>query len=287
MAFEGKVVWVTGASSGIGEALSRQLLDRGAYVILSGRQTVALGRVAANAPQRALVLPFEATNWDALPDVVDEAWNWHGAIDILVNNAGISQRSLAVDTQLPVYRALMEVDYLAPVALTQLVLPRMIERGFGHIAAVSSVAGKIGVPLRTGYCGAKHAVVGYFSALRAEIESAHGIAVTVILPGSVKTPIAINAVEGNGERRGRSDPNIERGIDVNIAAGSILEGIAEQRREVVVADGMEGAALQIMRDHPEKLYEITRQEGARLANMRNDAGPGMSLDSDHARLVQP
>jgi dehydrogenase/reductase SDR family member 7B len=287
MAFEGKVVWVTGASSGIGEALSRQLLDRGAYVILSGRQTDALERVAANAPQRALVLPFEATNWDVLPDVVEKAWNWRGAVDVLVNNAGISQRSLAIDTQLPVYRELMEVDYLAPVALTQLVLPRMIERGLGHIAAVSSVAGKVGVPLRTGYCGAKHAVVGYFSALRAEIESAYGIAVTVILPGSVKTRIAINAVEGNGERRGHSDPNIERGIDVDIAAASILEGIAEQRKEVVVADGIEGIALQIMRDHPEKLYEMTSQEGARLANMRNTAGPGTALDPDHSRLVQP
>ncbi|WP_280923113.1 SDR family NAD(P)-dependent oxidoreductase [Paraburkholderia sp. LEh10] len=287
MSFEGKVIWVTGASSGIGEALSRELLDRGAYVILSGRQTDALERVAADAPQRALVLPFEATNWDALPDIVDKAWKWRGAIDLLVNNAGISQRSLAIDTQLPVYRTLMEVDYLAPVALTQLVLPRMIARGVGHIAAVSSVAGKVGVPLRTGYCGAKHAVVGYFSALRAEIEAAYGIAVTVILPGSVKTPIAINAIEGNGERRGRSDPNIERGIDANVAARTILDGIAELRREVVVADGIEAIALQLLRDHPEKLYEVTGQEGARLASMRNDAGSGTSLDPDHSGLIQP
>jgi dehydrogenase/reductase SDR family member 7B len=287
MAFEGKVIWVTGASSGIGEALSRELMDRGAYVILSGRQMDALERVAANAPQRALVLPFEATDWDALPDVVDSAWKWRGAIDILVNNAGISQRSLAIDTQLTVYRRLMEVDYLAPVALTQLVLPRMIERGVGHIAAVSSVAGKVGVPLRTGYCGAKHAVVGYFSALRAEIETAYGIAVSVILPGSVKTPIAINAVEGNGERRGRSDPNIERGIDVNNAANTILDGIAQRRREVVVAEGIESVALQLMRERPEKLYEVTSEEGARLAIERRDAGSGTSLNPDHSRLVRP
>jgi dehydrogenase/reductase SDR family member 7B len=287
MAFEGKVIWVTGASSGIGEALSRELLDRGAYVILSGRQTDALERVAANAPQRALVLPFEATHWDALPDVVDSAWKWRGAIDVLVNNAGISQRSLAIDTQLPVYRTLMEVDYLAPVALTQIVLPRMIDRGSGHIVAVSSVAGKVGVPLRTGYCGAKHAVVGYFSALRAEIEAAYGIAVTVVVPGSVKTPIAINAVEGNGERRGRSDPNIDHGIDVTVAANSILDGIAQQCREVVVADGIEAVALQLMRDTPEKLYEATSQEGARLALMRRETGSGTSLDPDHRRLVLP
>ncbi|MEX3811219.1 SDR family NAD(P)-dependent oxidoreductase [Paraburkholderia sp. BR13439] len=284
MSFEGKVVWVTGASSGIGEALSLQLLDRGASVILSGRRADALERVAARAAQRALVLPFEATNWDALADVVDSAWKWRGQIDVLINNAGISQRSLAIDTELEVYRMLMEIDYLAPVALTQLVVPRMIERRTGHIAAVSSVAGKVGVPLRTGYSGAKHAVVGYFAALRAEIEAAYGIAVTMVLPGSVNTPIAVNAVEGDGSRRGRSDPNIERGIDVNVAASTILDGIAEKRRDVVVAEGIEAAVLQLMRDDPEKLYEMASREGARLASMRNDAGSGRSLDPDHSRF---
>jgi dehydrogenase/reductase SDR family member 7B len=287
MAFKGKVVWVTGASSGIGEALSLQLLDAGAYVVLSGRRADALIGIAAKAGPRALVLPFEATDWDALPDVVNKAWNWRGQIDILINNAGISQRSLAIDTEFAVYRTLMEVDYLAPVALTQLVLPRMVERGTGHIAAVSSVAGKVGVPLRTGYSGAKHAVVGYFSALRAEVELAHGIAVTMILPGSVKTPIAVNALEGNGARRGRSDPNIERGIDVNVAASTILSGLAEKRKEVVVAEGIEAGALQLMREQPEKLYDMMSQEGARLAIMRNETGSGSALEPDHSRLGQP
>jgi short-subunit dehydrogenase len=287
MSFEGKVVWVTGASSGIGEALSLQLIDRGAYVILSGRQTEALERIAANAPQKALVVPFEVTDWEALADVVKKAWDWQGQIDVLINNAGISQRSLAIDTELAVYRTLMEVDYLAPVALTQLLLPRMIERGTGHIAAVSSVAGKLGVPHKAGYSGAKHAVVGYFSALRAEIELAYGIGVTVIVPGSVKTPIAINSVEGNGTRRGRSDPNIERGIDVNVAANLMLDGIAENKREVEVAEGIEAVALQMIREQPEKLFEITSREGAHLANMRRDAGSGLSLDPDHSRVERP
>jgi dehydrogenase/reductase SDR family member 7B len=287
MSFEGKVVWVTGASSGIGEALSLQLIDRGAYVILSGRQTEALERIAAKAPQKALVVPFEVTDWEALADVVKKAWDWQGQIDVLINNAGISQRSLAIDTELAVYRTLMEVDYLAPVALTQLLLPRMIERGTGHIAAVSSVAGKLGVPHKAGYSGAKHAVVGYFSALRAEIELAYGIGVTVIVPGSVKTPIAINSVEGNGTRRGRSDPNIERGIDVTVAANIMLDGIAENKREVEVAEGIEAVALQMLREQPEKLFEITSREGAHLANMRRDAGSGLSLDPDHSRLERP
>ena len=136
-----------------------------------------------------------------------------------------------------VYHRLMEVDYLAPVALTQQVLPRMIERCSGHIAVVSSGAGKIGVPLRTGYCGAKHAVVGYFDALRAEVEIAYGIRVRVILPGAIHTPIAVSALSGDGTPRGQSDAHIDTGMDVNDAAQRMLAGLIEGRREIVVAEG--------------------------------------------------
>ena len=169
MSFASRVVWITGASSGIGEALARAMLAQGAEVILSGRRADALQALAAVAPERTLVLPFETTDYDRLPALVEQAWGWRGRIDLLINNAGISQRSLALDTSLQVYRQLMEVDYLAPVALTQLLLPRLVEQGSGQLAVVSSVAGKLGAPLRTGYCGAKHAVVGYFEALRAEV----------------------------------------------------------------------------------------------------------------------
>ncbi|WVM91503.1 SDR family NAD(P)-dependent oxidoreductase [Halopseudomonas pachastrellae] len=107
---------------------------------------------------------------------MEQAWAWQGRIDLLINNAGVSQRSLALDTSFDVYRQLIDIDYLAPVALTQLLLPRLVEQGSGQLAVVSSVAGKLGAPMRTGYCGAKHAVVGYFEALRAEVEEAYGIA---------------------------------------------------------------------------------------------------------------
>jgi NADP-dependent 3-hydroxy acid dehydrogenase YdfG len=128
MTFERRIVWITGASSGIGQSLATALLHRGASVIVSGRREEALARVAATAPERALVLPFEATAFDTLAGVVERAWGWRGGIDLLVNNAGISQRSLALDTGLDVYRQLLEVDVLGPVALTQQVLPRMVAR---------------------------------------------------------------------------------------------------------------------------------------------------------------
>ena len=278
MSFASRVVWITGASSGIGEALARAMLAQGAEVILSGRRADALQALAAVAPERTLVLPFETTDYDRLPALVEQAWGWRGRIDLLINNAGISQRSIALDTSLQVYRQLMEVDYLAPVALTQLLLPRLVEQGSGQLAVVSSVAGKLGAPLRTGYCGAKHAVVGYFEALRAEVEQAYGIGVSVIIPGSVRTAIAANALEGGGNARGRSDANIDNGIDPDDAARTIIEGLSAGKHDIVVAEGMELMALQMRASDPERTFAFTAAEGAKLAQQRAELGAGASID---------
>ena len=278
MSFASRVVWITGASSCIGEALARAMLAQGAEVILSGRRADALQALAAVAPERTLVLPFETTDYDRLPALVEQAWGWRGRIDLLINNAGISQRSLALDTSLQVYRQLMEVDYLAPVALTQLLLPRLVEQGSGQLAVVSSVAGKLGAPLRTGYCGAKHAVVGYFEALRAEVEQAYGIGVSVIIPGSVRTAIAANALEGGGNARGRSDANIDNGIDPDDAARTIIEGLSAGKHDIVVAEGMELMALQMRASDPERTFAFTAAEGAKLAQQRAELGAGASID---------
>ncbi|CDF85770.1 SDR family NAD(P)-dependent oxidoreductase [Pseudomonas sp. QL9] len=286
MSHAAKVVWITGASSGIGEALALALLEQGAEVILSGRRVEALQALAERAPQRTFVLPFESTDYARLPALVEQAWAWRGRIDLLVNNAGVSQRSLALDTDLAVYRQLMEVDYLAPVALTQALLPRLVEQGGGQLAVVSSVAGKVGAPLRTGYCGAKHAVVGYFEALRAEVEAAYGIGVSVILPGSVRTAIAQNSLEGNGSQRGRSDTNIDNGIDPAVAAQTILAGLAARQHDIVVAEGMEKLALQLRQADAEKLFALTAQEGARLAKQREELGAGASIDPGDVQRLQ-
>lgn len=271
MAFENKTAWITGASSGIGEALATGLAARGARVILSGRREGELRRVAKSAGGETLVLPFEATEYDALPGVVDKAQQWRGGVDLLINNAGVSQRSLALDTSFDVYRRIMEIDFFAPVRLTQLVLPSMVARKSGHIVIISSVAGKVGAPLRTAYCAAKHACVGYYDALRAEIEAAYGIGVSVVTPGSVRTGIAKNAMTGDGTVRGRSDANIDNGMAPERAAEIILEGVASGVREIVVAEGMELAALQMRTANPEALFGFVAQEGARLAAAR-DAG---------------
>jgi dehydrogenase/reductase SDR family member 7B len=277
MTFAGKIVWVTGASSGIGEALAKGLAARGAAVILSGRRIDALRRVASEIAGPSLSLPFEATDLEALPEIVKAALSWRDGVDCLIHCAGVSQRSLALDTEFAVYRNLMEVDFFAPLRLTQLVLPAMIERRSGQIAIVSSVAGKVGVPLRTGYCAAKHACVGYFDALRAEVETAYGIGVSVILPGSVKTQIAVNALSANGARFGRSDVNIENGMSAEAAAGEIIAGLEAGKREILVAQGGERAIAEMRAQNPDAAFATIAREGARLANLRETQGPGFSL----------
>jgi short-subunit dehydrogenase len=255
-------VWITGASSGIGAALARAYAAKGASVILSGRDTEALARVA-DGLQCCATLPFDATDMAALPGIVAEAEAMSGRIDLLINNAGISQRGLAEDTGMDVYRRIMEVDFFAPVALTKLVLPAMLERGGGHIAAVSSVAGKVGSPQRTGYCAAKHAVMGFFDALRTEVEH-RGVRVSTIVPGFVRTSIGARALTANGTEKGADvADDVDAGISADEAASQIFEGLQAGRREIEVGGaGMaEMALLGLKRGEPEQLFEVMGQMG--------------------------
>ena len=268
MDYQGKTAWVTGASSGIGESLVRELSARGAAVILSGRRAEALATVAGDLPGEQVVLPFDATELAALPAIAGRALAWRGGVDILINNAGVAQRSLAVDTDFEVYRRIMEVDFFGPLRLTQLVLPHMVERRSGHLAVVSSIAGKVGAPLRTAYCAAKHACVGYFDALRSEIETAYGINVSVIAPGAVATPVALSALRGDGTPYAVADPMIDAGMSPAEAAKIILDGIAAGQREIPVGRGRELEMLRLRAEQPEVAFAAVAAEGARLAALR-------------------
>ena len=278
MRFQGKTIWITGASSGIGAALAAAFAAEGAAIILSGRRRDALDALAAGLPAGSLVLPFEARDEAALASAVETAWAWRGAVDILVNNAGVSQRSLAIDTVPEVYRTLVEVDLLAPILLTQAILPLMAGRRSGHIVAIASVAGRVGTALRTGYCAAKHGLIGYCDSLRAEIETAYGIKVTTVLPGSVRTQVAANALTGDGSPRGDSDVNIEAGMDPAECARLILDAVAAGTRELVVAEGAEAFAAALRWQDPERLFDLLAAEGKRLAEARADGrGPDPAL----------
>ncbi len=251
---QGQCWWITGASSGIGAALARALSARGARLILSGRNVAALEAVARNCGAGTMILPFEATDYAAIPRLAEQAWDWGGRIDGLVNNAGISQRSLAIETDFAVYERIVAVDLLAPIALTQALLPRMVGAGGGQIVAISSVAGIAGVPLRSAYSAAKHGLIGYHDSVRAE--NAHlGLKVLVVAPGSVATNVSRNALNADGSVRGTSDDAIDNGLSPDFAASEILAAVDAGTRELVVAGGMETAIAALRRSDPDALFD--------------------------------
>lgn len=253
----GKTAWITGASSGIGEALAKAFVRGGGNAVLSGRNVAQLERVASEsgAADRCLILPFDTMDFVSLAAMVDTAIAFRGGIDVLVNNAGISQRSLAIDTDFSVYERIIGVDLLAPIALTQAILPHLLARQSGQLVMISSVAGKAGVPLRTAYCAAKHGLIGYADALRSEV-AGQGVKVLVVAPGSVKTNVSRNALNADGSVRGASDKAIDNGIDPDEVARLIWDAVAKGTREMVIAEGME-ANIPVMRaSDPEKLFDM-------------------------------
>jgi dehydrogenase/reductase SDR family member 7B len=250
-----KTAWITGASSGIGAALAKAWLADGGNCILSGRNVGALEEVAGDAADRCLVLPFDTTDFAAIPALTQQAIGFRDGIDVLVNNAGISQRSLAIDTDLAVYRKIMDIDLLAPIALAQSVLPHMAERGNGHIVMISSVAGKVGSPLRTAYSAAKHGLIGYADALRAETAGL-GLKTLVVTPGSVRTNVSRNALNADGSARGESDAAIENGLDPAEAARRIWDAVADGTRELLIAEGLEADIVRLRGSDPERLFDM-------------------------------
>jgi short-subunit dehydrogenase len=189
----GKVVWITGASSGIGEAMALLAARRGARLVLSARRKEELERVRGLCPDPAqvAVLPLDLSAFDAAA-AARQAEAFFGGVDVLVNNAGISQRSLFKDTQLDVYRRIMELDFFAPVALSKALLDGMRQRGGGHVVMIGSVVSRVGVPMRTGYSAAKHALAGFTDAARGELWR-DGVKFTLACPGSVRTEVSKNA----------------------------------------------------------------------------------------------
>ncbi|MDZ4690732.1 SDR family NAD(P)-dependent oxidoreductase [Terricaulis sp.] len=259
--FASKIWWITGASSGIGAALAEALAAKGAKLILSGRNEAALAEVAQRCKTEHLILPFEATDFAQLPQIVEQAAAWaapHGGLYGLVNNAGISQRSLAIDTQFDVFEKIIAVDLLAPIALTQQLLPRFAANGGGKIIAISSVAGIIGAPLRAAYSAAKAGIIGYHDSVRAE--TAHlGIGVLVVAPGSVRTNVSKNALDGKAQTRGFSDAAIDNGMPADVAAQRIVDALEAGQRELILAEGAEAMSAQLRRSNPDQLFDLMAQ----------------------------
>lgn len=271
--YQNKTIWITGASSGIGEALAIGFAEQGAHLVLSARRSEALEAVAerctqANPAAKVLVLPLDVTDEAAMPTAVAAAKNFQGQIDLLINNAGISQRSSCQTTEMSTYRALFEVDVFGQIALTKQVLPIMIEQGSGHIAVTASVAGKMGVPFRTGYSAAKHAVIGFFDSLRSEVSHLN-IKVSNITPGFIRTNISKNALAGDGSAFGVTDSNIGQGMSAQECAEVVIKGLSKGKSEIPVGKGMEMHALWIKRFFPRLLEKILADQFHKRAKIDN------------------
>ncbi|CAA0092452.1 3-oxoacyl-[acyl-carrier-protein] reductase FabG [Zhongshania aliphaticivorans] len=259
MDINNKTIWITGASSGIGLELCRQLASKGARIILSARRRELLLEVAASLPgglDRHWVVPLDLANSDNLGGIVQSSLADIGPVHILINNGGISQRSLFIDTDLSVYRQLMEVNYLGTVAMTKALLPGMVAQGQGMVVSVSSVAGKIGSKLRTGYSGSKFAVVGFMDCLRAETAE-HGIQCLTVCPGSIQTNIAINALNEHGAAQNKNDDSILNGMSVEKCVQGIVKAMLNNNDEVVVGKGLSAIAPTIKRFFPALFNKIS------------------------------
>jgi short-subunit dehydrogenase len=250
--FKEKTIWITGASSGIGEALAMALATRGANLILSARNTTELDRVAQAARKAgaasAEVQVLDLEDTALLPGIVAKVLQEYGPVDILINNGGISQRSYALETQTAVEERLMRINYLGTIVLTKAILPSMLERKSGHIAVVTSLTGKFGSPLRSGYAASKHALHGFFDSLRAEL-ALSPVKITLICPGFVRTRISYNALTGDGSPQGLMDKATERGISPELLAKQTLNAIQKGKEELYTG-GWEVIGVYVKRFFP-------------------------------------
>lgn len=260
MDINGKVVWITGASSGIGEAVAYEIAARGAMLILTASRQQSLNEVVDKCKQLGCVnvfsLPFDLSVTDQLDFLVDNAWSIYGRIDVFFNNAGISQRGTTVETELHVIHKVMDVDFYAPVVMTKRILPKMLANGGGQLVVTTSIAGRFGFPMRCAYSSAKHALYGFFETVRAEYYD-DNIRVTIVCPGRVNTNISLNALEKDGTPHGKMDPGQANGISSSKAARKIVAAIINNRREVLVG-GNELLMVYIKRFFPGLCATLSR-----------------------------
>jgi len=250
MPWDGKVVWVTGASAGIGAALARVFAARGARLVLSARRGAQLEEVRATLPRadEHLVVPLDLADPESIAVAAAEVLARCAAVDVLVHCGGVSQRSLARDTSLAVDRRIFETNFFGAVALTKALLPSMLARRAGHVVVVSSLVGKIGTPLRSAYAASKHALHGFFDSLRAEVWR-EGIQVTLACPGFIRTEVSVNALTGDGSPQGTMDDAQAHGMPADDCAEAIVRAVERGAHEVLVG-GKERWAVHLHRFFP-------------------------------------
>ena len=260
--FKDKVVWITGASSGIGEEAAKQLNALGAIIILSARNRAQLEMVQKELkhPAKSVILPLDLEKSADFPGVVRDVVTTFGRVDYLVNNGGLSQRGEAAETSLDIDRRIMEINYFGNIALTKAVLPYMQKQKSGHIVVISSVAGKFGFYLRSAYAASKHALQGFYESLLLE-EAKNNIYVTLVYPGKINTGISLSALNSKGDAHGKMDHNQETGMPVNTCVQKMIRAIRRKRKSVLIGN-REIWAVHIRRFWPGLFWRIIRNQKA-------------------------
>lgn len=259
MNIKNKIIWITGASSGIGEALCYQLNELGAKLIISSRNREALYQVKSNCkinPLDVHVLPLDLENTDSLKEVTNEAIKIFNKIDIIIHSGGVSQRSIALETELSVAQRIMDINFWGTVALTQHLLPSMLSKNTGQIVIISSLVGKFGTKFRSAYSASKHALHGYFDSLRTEIDPA--IKITIVCPGFIKTNVTINALTANGTKQNTMDHAQANGMPADQCAMEIIKAISSGKEEVYIG-GKEKYAVLLKRFFPRLFSKIVKK----------------------------
>ncbi len=254
-----KIVWITGASSGIGEALAYEFSTKKCHIILTARNEERLEEVKDVCERKGgvcRIIPADLTDSAIIPGLVKEAVQAFGPVNIFINNAGMSQRSLAKDTPIEIDRKMMELNFFSGIHMIKELLPGMIKNGGGHIVAISSVVGKYGFPLRSAYSASKHAMQGFFETLNAELFH-ENIKTTIVSPGRIKTNISINAITKDGSKYGKMDKGQAKGMDVQKAAKKIIKSIEQEKKELLLG-GKEAILVYIRKFLPSLYYYIAR-----------------------------
>ncbi|MCK4663885.1 MAG: SDR family oxidoreductase [Bacteroidales bacterium] len=257
MDFKDKVVWITGASSGIGEALAYSLANEKSKLIISSYEKDELNKVKDNClklTKECYAIVFNLLYPEEILKATKEVLKKYDKIDILINNGGISQRSLIIETPIELDRKIMEINYFGGITLTKAILPSMIKNNGGHIVVTSSISGRFGFPLRSAYAASKHAIYGFYETLRTELYK-DKINVTIVCPGRIKTNISRNALTKNGSSHGIMDAGQEEGISVEKCAKKIIRAIKKNKKEVLIG-GKEILMVYIKRFFPRLFNKI-------------------------------
>ncbi len=258
--FKDKVCWVTGASSGIGEGIVKQLASEGAIVVLSSRRREELERVQKQAglnDKNSLIVEMDLSESETFQQCYSEIIKVYKKVDILFNNGGISQRSLVKDTELSTYKKIFDVNFFGNIALTKTVLQDMINNKSGSIVVISSIVGKVATQLRSGYSASKHALHGFYDSLRLEVAD-DNIHILTVLPGFINTNVSLNALTGNGEKYNKMDDALSEGMSVEECSYRILEAIENKHSEVIIAGIKENFAVVLKKLAPDLLDMLLR-----------------------------